>query len=300
MYKYERLASTRHQSIEATMADSRGTEALPNILLSTTYALNKSNSKRVCVGLEMLNDHYRPVVKLVSAGSVYRTVTLDTEQWEALKNQFETIGSYFNKCYDFYRQFGNNHTSYIPGYEIKYATTYGNKSIIIDEKSEEQNSQHFVEEQEEERVQDNDVQTSSRKKTKVTHLAGIAMQHTTFEGLSTHALLVDLHLTILKMYLGPVTHSIDAILQYLRSNLAKDASDSAEKERVKNIVSDIRVFKQYFATNFAAIEGYVEKEEGHIYDSTMKLVLYEILAFGLHDLRQIFENHLHLHNYFNV
>lgn len=279
------------------MPDHRETGALPNLLLATTYALNKSNSKRICVGLEVQNDVYRPVVKIGSVVSAYqKIITLDVDQWEALKNHFDTIGSYFNRCYDFHRQFGSNHTGSIPGYEIKYGTTYGHKSIIIDEKLEEPNAQHFVEEDQTQSIAD---QTPKSKKKKDSYPAGIAMQGSTFDGLVSHAPLIDLSLDILKPYVVEANRTVDTIIEYLNENLTKEnITDRSEIARIKNIVQDIRVFKQYFATNFAAIAGYVEAKT-HNYDDYMKLMMKEILAFGLYDLRNIFENHLNSYKYFS-
>lgn len=162
-------ASVQPWRITDTMADFR--RVLSNILFSTTYTLNKSNTKRICVGIEgnPSNGHYAEVVKLVSIGtSSYRNIVLSVEQWKSLQDNFESMGAYFKNSYDFDRKFGTNHKTEIPGYELSYSSSYGHKSIVIDEKEEEQNTQDFVEEEE-----------KSCKKFKGKHSAGIVMQHST-------------------------------------------------------------------------------------------------------------------------
>ncbi|KAJ8666432.1 hypothetical protein QAD02_008094, partial [Eretmocerus hayati] len=61
---------------------------LPNLFLSTTYALKKSNSKRVCIGLDHDAGKFRQVVKLLSS---QKPVTFDADGWERFKQEFETV-----------------------------------------------------------------------------------------------------------------------------------------------------------------------------------------------------------------
>ena len=75
------MASARKQKVKL---------ALPNLLLATSYALNKSNSKRVCIGLEYNAGYFYPAIKFVSAGGSYRTITFDEKEW-SLRNEFVTI-----------------------------------------------------------------------------------------------------------------------------------------------------------------------------------------------------------------
>lgn len=68
--------------------------ALPNMLSATSYALNKSSSKRAAVGLDYHGGYYRPVVKLCSAGSPTKYVNLDVHAWELVLDQMEAMTAY--------------------------------------------------------------------------------------------------------------------------------------------------------------------------------------------------------------
>ncbi|OXU16822.1 hypothetical protein TSAR_014072 [Trichomalopsis sarcophagae] len=110
------------------------TAEFPNLLLSTTYALNKSNSKRVCIGLEYSNGYYHQVNKLISNGPMYKNITLDENNWTLLKDQFVAITAYLNNSYSFYYEFGHPVKIYLTNHDLNFSTAYGIKSITIDER----------------------------------------------------------------------------------------------------------------------------------------------------------------------
>ena len=83
---------------------------LPNLLLSTTYTLNRSNSKRLTVGLEYFAGFYRHVVKLCSTGSPAKYVTLDKNAWELICDQMEAMVAYLEDSFSFYNDFGKPKT----------------------------------------------------------------------------------------------------------------------------------------------------------------------------------------------
>ncbi|OXU20139.1 hypothetical protein TSAR_013169 [Trichomalopsis sarcophagae] len=85
------------------------TAEFPNLLLSTTYALNKSNSKRVSIGLEFSDGYYHQVIKLIR-------------------------NAYLNNSYSFYYEFGHPVKIYLTNHDLNFSTAYGIKSITIDER----------------------------------------------------------------------------------------------------------------------------------------------------------------------
>lgn len=110
------------------------TAALPNLFLATTYALNKSNSKRVCIGLEYSTGYFREVVKLITAGGWNKTVTLDRHSWECFKDQFAVVDSYFTNSYAFYHDHSRPNKLYLPRHDLIFTTSYGTKSILLEER----------------------------------------------------------------------------------------------------------------------------------------------------------------------
>ncbi|KAJ8671415.1 hypothetical protein QAD02_002674 [Eretmocerus hayati] len=104
---------------------------LPNLLLSTTYALNKSNTKRICIGLEGENGLYRRVIKFHSSG---KPMTLTAADWQHLKDHFDAINNYFRNQQAFNDEFGKCNKIYLQNHDLTFATTYGTRTILIDER----------------------------------------------------------------------------------------------------------------------------------------------------------------------
>ncbi|KAJ8670932.1 hypothetical protein QAD02_002191 [Eretmocerus hayati] len=104
---------------------------LPNLLLSTSYALNKSNTKRLCIGLESDNGLYRRVIKFHSSG---KPLTLNAADWQFLKDHFDGINNYFRNHQAFNDEFGKCNKIYLQNHDLTFATTYGTRTILIDER----------------------------------------------------------------------------------------------------------------------------------------------------------------------
>ena len=141
---------------------------LPNVLLATTYALNKSNTKRVCVRLEHSGGYYRSVIKFITSGPSYKNVTLYENSWKDLQDRFDAIIAYFGDAYTFYQDFGRQTKIFLDNHDLNFTSAYGNKSITIDEHPQS--------------TQDEDEEPSCKKKY-FNNPPGIVMQETTFEGL---------------------------------------------------------------------------------------------------------------------
>ena len=180
---------------------------LPNLLLSSTYALNRSNSKRVTVGLEYFGGFYRPVVKLCSTGSPAKYVTLDKNAWELICDQRDAMVAYLEDSFSFYNDFGKPTKIFLPDHDINFSTAYEMKAIVIDERPkvsqpkairgsqpeaqvmEDEESQFTSifatsDEQKNEEVQDSAVtETPCKKKKKYDNPPSIVMQQTTLNGL---------------------------------------------------------------------------------------------------------------------
>ena len=107
---------------------------LPNLLLSSSYAFNRSNLKKITVGLEYFGGFYRPVVKLCSTGSPAKFVILDKNVWELICDQMEAMVAYSEDSFSFYNDFGKPTKIFLPDHDINFSTVYGMKAIVIDER----------------------------------------------------------------------------------------------------------------------------------------------------------------------
>ena len=77
---------------------------LPNLLLPSTYALNRSNSKRITVGLEYFGAEY-------------------------ICDQMDAMVAYLEDCFSFYNDFGKPRKIFLPDHDINFSTAY-----VIDER----------------------------------------------------------------------------------------------------------------------------------------------------------------------
>lgn len=66
-----------------------------DLLLSTTFDLNPSKSKKAILGLEWHGAFFRPVMRLFSVKSANRYVTLDYYTWELLDQREDEIIDFF-------------------------------------------------------------------------------------------------------------------------------------------------------------------------------------------------------------
>ena len=107
---------------------------LANLFLSTTYAINKSNSKRVAVELEHQAGFYRAVVKLYSTEAPAKYVTFEKNNWELIVDQMNAIMGYLLNSFTFYKDFGKPSKIRLPTYNINFTTAYRVRSIVIDER----------------------------------------------------------------------------------------------------------------------------------------------------------------------
>lgn len=109
----------------------------PNLLLSTTYALNKSASKKASVGLEYdsKGGNFRPVVKLGGGGPPNKYVTLDMRTWDLIVDQMDVMKSYVTKGYNpCYPEFGDPAIIMLQDHVINFTTSYQDKTITIVER----------------------------------------------------------------------------------------------------------------------------------------------------------------------
>lgn len=221
---------------------------LPNLLMSTTYALNKSNSKRVCVGLEHRNGYYHQVVKIINSGSFNKHLTLEESDWKSLSNEFNMISAYFENSYSFFHEYNNPSKVFLSNYDISFTTSYGTKSISIDERP--KVSREYQDEDDTQNVSSGE---PSVKKIKIqAQPPGVVMQHTTFNGLKNVSGLVDLHLERLREAVGKVNRTNDLIFEFLKKQL-----ESEDAENMRTTLNNYKLFKQFYYIHNASLEAFV-------------------------------------------
>ncbi|OXU17221.1 hypothetical protein TSAR_013496 [Trichomalopsis sarcophagae] len=107
---------------------------LPNMLLSAIYAVNKSNSKRISLGLECHRGSFCPVVKLSTATGGFKSIKFDVASWKVFKNYFDLIDTYFQDAYIFQSEYGRPTKIYMENHDLMFTTSYNTKSILIEER----------------------------------------------------------------------------------------------------------------------------------------------------------------------
>ena len=116
------------------MADLPRTAHPSDQVFCTLYALNKSFTKKVIVGLEydeivdkFDDECYKPVVRLVS--NDFEGVAFSYDDWEDFKNSFNDVDKYFHGLDNGLKDqkiYGN-------GWTLKFTTSHQDKAIEIDE-----------------------------------------------------------------------------------------------------------------------------------------------------------------------
>ena len=180
---------------------------LPNMLVVSTNALNKSNSKRVTVGLEYHGGFYRPVVKLGDSGVPSRYLTLDTDSWEIIHDQVDTISAYFGNDYDFCQKFGRPTEIYLPNHDISFTTAYESKTINIEERPIMNITRPIDKEPE------HDAQPPMKKR-KIKNPPNIVMQAATFEGLKDLRECINIRIKHLEETVAFVNRTRDSIMEF--------------------------------------------------------------------------------------
>ncbi|KAL6265752.1 hypothetical protein P5V15_002558 [Pogonomyrmex californicus] len=185
------------------------------MVLSTTYGLNISHTKRLHVGLQTTNEGvFVPMIKLTgNAEGIY----FDVDSWQQFLNNMGLIDEYLN---------ANNKSRPDPiivkNVAINFTSSYGSRSILLTYKENEEVTMENIEIQHRETTTDSQLPMKRRK----TYTIAIVMQKSTFHGLENIVKCVDAHLK----HLQSVTDNFNKCTQYLikeiELNLPKSYIDS--------------------------------------------------------------------------
>jgi hypothetical protein len=193
--------------------DERRSERL-HMLLTTTYGLNNSQTKRIHVGLQTTNKGiFEPVVKL--SGNNADGVYLDEESWQEFQENLPLINEYLS----------SNNNKFKPdpivlknNISINFTSSYGSRSILLTCKEDEK--PHSKENTSEE----NGDSTSPTKKRK-SYAVAIVMQKTTFQGLENVVRCVNCYLQHLKSLSNVVNECAQYLIKEIELKLPRSYVD---------------------------------------------------------------------------
>ncbi|XP_070171145.1 uncharacterized protein [Polyergus mexicanus] len=234
------------------------------LLLSTTYALNSSCTKKLHVGLQTtIEGYFAPIVKLT--GNYADGICLDAGTWQQFQLNMEQIGLYLRE-----NQKTKPSPIIINNISIGFTTAYGTRAVIVTYKENVEQSASNGETEE---------QAQPPLKKRKTHSVAIVMQKATFLGLENITRCVDARLS----QLVSITDAVNTCANYLMNEIElKLPTAYINREIIKLIVSD----------NFQEIERNVQTQIRDLtfLDVYFNIVFEELLSFGFNEIVRIILN----------
>lgn len=274
--------------MEVARRDEKITMALPNMLLSSTYAINRSNSKRVSVGLEFNGECFVPVIKLCSSGSPQNYISLNEISWELFYAASGEIESYLQNGYAAYSEFSQPKNIELPYHTITFGQSYGNNAIIVSKRSNNPvkksvGPQEDLEEKETSSISALDSifepQTEVKRKSNTNSNAGIVMQMTSYSGLKEMVPVIMIKFNEMRQKSEVVNRAYASIIECLTEKFLYEATD-----KVKNCLKISHFFRQYYVIIKNDIENYVKEKFVHdlsnvsLDENSLELILAELFA----------------------
>lgn len=188
-----------------------------HLILSTTYGLNKSFSKKVIVGLEEQTDgKFEPAIRVMNNCSY--GITFKLNSWTKLNQEINQISAYFDSDCSQSEEWKNDVD--INEYFIVFTTSHGAKAIVFDPKPEE----------DEEHPDDN-----STKKLKL-YSPSIVMQKTSFDGLKNIIPCLNERFQQIDKLTESVNLSKNFLVQAVCSYLEEQDTGPPSEEFIKQLI----------------------------------------------------------------
>ncbi|XP_077260818.1 uncharacterized protein LOC143896695 [Temnothorax americanus] len=169
-----------------------------HMLLSTTYGLNSSHTKRIHVGLQATSEGvFVPMVKLT--GNCADGVYFDEKSWQQFQENMGLVSEYLNGE----SKLKPNSIS-INNISVNFTSAYGARSILLAYKENEEDTSARTNQR---TGEENCPPTKKRK----TYAVAIVMQKPTFLGLKNIAKCIDAHL----LHLKSVADNVNNCARYL-------------------------------------------------------------------------------------
>jgi len=189
-----------------------------HMLLSTTYGLNNSHTKRLHVGLQTTSEGvFKPLVKL--SGNNANGIYFDADSWQEFLHNMELMSEYLA---------GNNKIKLNPviikNICINFTTTYGARSILVTYKeNEEEHSMENINGELRRNKETSDSSPASKKRK--TYAVAIVMQKITFQGLENVVKCVDAHLNHLQSLADNVNECARYLIKEIELKLPRSYID---------------------------------------------------------------------------
>ncbi|XP_072743782.1 uncharacterized protein [Anoplolepis gracilipes] len=228
---------------------------LQRMLLSTTYGLNSSYTKKIHVDL-MVSDgeelDFLPIVKLSSHSA--EEICFDMESWQKFQENMEQMFLYLNG--DKIKQ----STIIIDKIIINFTTAYGARAVLVAYR------ENVQEDLPSENIEDTNANGPTPKKRKIYSVAIVRMQRATFLGLKNIVGCVNARLNQLNL----ISNSVNEFARYLmneieinlpinsniNSSIIKLLIKSNSKEIERNVriqLKDLSFLDIYFEITFLEI-----------------------------------------------
>ncbi|XP_032682286.1 uncharacterized protein LOC116849338 [Odontomachus brunneus] len=236
------------------------------MLLSTTYTLNNSYTKRVQVGLQA-NDagRYEATIKLI--GNLTDYIYLELEAWQKFQEEFDFVHAYLRGVDKITPQ-----PLILKNASIYFTTTYGSRAIMVTRNREAG--------EEKATTADSATATEPPKKKRKTYSPSIAMQKITFEGLQSIASCIDARRKQLYSLTNLVNNCVEFLIAEIELHLPNRYLD---EDMVKNTLWN----------NFEEIEKNVQRQllNFDFLDVYFDILFLELTSFHLHQIvRRIIKN----------
>lgn len=232
------------------------------LLLSTTYGLNSSHTKKIHVGLQSTNDGcFAPVVKLT--GNYAEGICFDVVAWQQFQANMEHMNLYLNE----YQKIKPD-PIIIENISINFTTAYGARAVLVTYK---ENKNYVADDKEGEE----ESQPPPLKKRK-TYAVAIVMQKTTFLGLENIRKCVDAHL----MQLVSIVDDVNVTAKYLVNEI---------ELKLPSSYIDHEIIKLTVKGNYQEIERNVQTQINNLtfLDSYFNIVIVELLSLRLNEIIRI-------------
>ena len=233
------------------------------LLLSTTYGLNSSHTKKIHVGLQSKNDgSFVPAVKL--SGNYAEGICFDVNTWRQFQANMEHMNLYLNENLKI-----KPDPIIIENISINFTTAYGARAVLVAYK---ENKDHVVADKVEEKEEESHPPLKKRK----TYAVAIVMQKTTFLGLEHIRKCVDAHLT----QLVSIVDTVDVTARYLINEI---------ELKLPSSYIDREIIKLTIKGNYQEIERNVQTQISNLtfLDVYFNIVFVELLTLRFNEILRI-------------
>lgn len=211
------------------------------LLMSTTYSINQSGTKKISVGLQPRpSGQFEAVVKL-SGNHSFRVVVLEQSEWIALQSQVNVISDYFATSQS--APYTAPSPIHIGSCVVTFTTSYGMKSIVFELRNQ---LQRPTDEPADANHKRGSEASAHKNRTRNYSGGAIVMQQPSFEGLIDVIVCVDERFRRLQRYAVDVAKCFAAVTTAMYMEMPRDGS-------VANITEIMG--KKYIATNIKSFRA---------------------------------------------